>query len=77
MTALEAAVEGGDPLLGSLSLPCDLVFDPLKTNPRFYALMRRIGARVCPAAARWPITLPQKYAAATGERRGILRHPQR
>ncbi|MEP6989940.1 MAG: protein kinase [bacterium] len=66
MTALEAAVDHGDPLLASLSLPCELMFDPLKANARFDVLMRRIGAHACPASGRWPIHAPPGRAASAG-----------
>jgi serine/threonine protein kinase/tetratricopeptide (TPR) repeat protein len=58
MTALEQAVAHGDPVFGTVSIPCNLLFDPLKSNPRFNVLMRRMGARACPATGKWPINPP-------------------
>jgi len=37
-----------------LSLPCDPLFDPLKSEPRFGQLLNRAGMFVCP-----PAPLPQ------------------
>jgi serine/threonine-protein kinase len=55
MTELDRSVAAREPLAGVLSLSCDPLFNPLKANPRFGALMRRIGATACPPAGRWPI----------------------
>jgi serine/threonine protein kinase/Flp pilus assembly protein TadD len=55
MASLERGVTAREPLFGILSLPCDPLLDPLKSNPRFEALMRGIGARACPATGKWPI----------------------
>ncbi|MDQ2665899.1 MAG: tetratricopeptide repeat-containing serine/threonine-protein kinase [Gemmatimonadota bacterium] len=62
MTALEQAVTHGDPVFGTVSIPCNLLFDPLKANPRFDALMRRMGAHACPATGTWPIKPPRARA---------------
>ncbi len=55
MTSLERSVEAREPLLWVKSLPCDPLFDPLKADPRFGALMARIGARSCAPDVHWPI----------------------
>ncbi|AHG92423.1 protein kinase (plasmid) [Gemmatirosa kalamazoonensis] len=55
MTALERSVAAKESLAGLVSLPCDPMFDSLKSDARFDALMRRVGARACPATAKWPI----------------------
>jgi len=55
MMALERGVAAREPLFGVLTLACDPLLDPLKSNPRFTALMQRLGARACPATTRWPI----------------------
>jgi hypothetical protein len=55
MTSLERAVEAREQYLGILSIPCDPLFDPLKRDPRFGALLHRIGAVACPARLKWPI----------------------
>jgi serine/threonine-protein kinase len=55
MTALERGVAAKESLFGVLSLPCDPLLNPLKSSPRFTALMQRLGARTCPATVKWPI----------------------
>jgi serine/threonine-protein kinase len=56
MTALERGWADRQPLFYITSLPCDPLFDPLKKDPRFTALMSRIGARICAATMKWPVT---------------------
>ena len=56
MTALERGIANREPLYGVFSIPCDPLYDPLKSNPRFAALMQRLGARVCPPTGKWPVT---------------------
>jgi eukaryotic-like serine/threonine-protein kinase len=60
MTYLERAVANREAELGPLSLPCDPLFDPLKSNPRFVVVMERIGARACPSRTQWPIAPPPR-----------------
>jgi eukaryotic-like serine/threonine-protein kinase len=60
MAAFEQGVKDRDPLFSNISLPCDPLFDPLKSNPRFAVVMRRIGAHACPAGP-WPIA-PRRRA---------------
>jgi hypothetical protein len=55
MTALERGGVERDQLTSAMSIPCDPLLDPLKSNPRFALLMQRIGARACPATVKWPI----------------------
>jgi serine/threonine-protein kinase len=55
MTALEQGVAAREALFGIPSIPCDPLFDPLKSSPRFAALMQRLGAHACPAQGKWPI----------------------
>jgi serine/threonine-protein kinase len=55
MGALERGVADREPLFGIGSIPCDPLFDPLKSDRRFGALMQRLGARACPASGKWPI----------------------
>ena len=55
MAAVERGVAAREPLFGIVSIPCDQLFDPLKSNARFAALMRRLGVQTCPAAGVWPI----------------------
>jgi serine/threonine-protein kinase len=56
MVDLERAVEAREPLFLTFWVNCDPMFDALKKDPRFGALMKRVGVDVCPAAGRWPIT---------------------
>lgn len=63
MTALERGVKAREPLVGLMSIPCDPLLDPLKSSPRFAALMRRLGAQSCPATGRWPIARRTGHAA--------------
>ena len=37
---------------------CNPVYESLKTEPRFLALMERFGIGVCPPRARWPVPAP-------------------
>jgi tetratricopeptide (TPR) repeat protein len=60
MIALERGVAERDQQLAAVSMPCDPLFDPLKANPRFAALMQRIGARACPATVNWPAMIPPR-----------------
>ena len=55
MTALERGVANKEPLFGIISIPCDPLFNPLKSDPRFLSLMRRLEARACPPSVKWPI----------------------
>jgi len=60
MTALERGVAEREPLFGIPSIPCDPIFDPLKSNPRFEQLMRRLEVRTCAATTKWPIAKPPR-----------------
>ncbi len=60
MTYLERAVANREAELGPVSIPCDPLFDPLKSNPRFAALMQRLGAHACSPKNRWPIVQPPR-----------------
>ncbi|HVT39059.1 MAG TPA: hypothetical protein VHE78_08435, partial [Gemmatimonadaceae bacterium] len=53
--AIERGIEQREPLFQEITIPCEPLLDPLKANPRFEALMRRLGAKTCPASGRWPI----------------------
>jgi serine/threonine-protein kinase len=60
MGALERGVADREPLFGIPSIPCDPLFDPLKSDRRFGVLMQRLGARACPASGKWPIAPPPR-----------------
>jgi serine/threonine-protein kinase len=60
MIALEAGVEQREPILLTMNVACDPVFDYLKTNPRFGALMARYGIKPCPAKNIWPMPKPPR-----------------
>ncbi|HEX8945809.1 MAG TPA: protein kinase [Gemmatimonadaceae bacterium] len=60
MTALERGIADHEPLFGVPSIPCDPLFDPLKSDRRFEALMQRLSARACPAFGNWPIGAPPR-----------------
>ena len=65
MTEVERGVRRGEQLFGLYSIPCDPVFDPLKSDRRFGAVMGRVGARACPPTFKWPIAPPPHGLAAT------------
>lgn len=62
MTALEHGVASREPLFGIVSIPCDPIFDALKSNPRFSVVMQRLEARACPVRVKWPIGRPNSPA---------------
>ena len=51
MTALDRAVLKKEPLLGTVYHSRDPLFNPLKADPRFGALMQRLGATCAPLQA--------------------------
>jgi tetratricopeptide (TPR) repeat protein len=54
ITELERGVAAREPLIGLISLPCDPRFVRLRDNPRFGALVTRLGATACPVTLPWP-----------------------
>jgi len=64
MTDMERGIAEHETQFGVASLPCDGLFDPLKSQPRYQQLMRRLGLRVCPATGKWPIGAPPRPRAA-------------
>jgi serine/threonine-protein kinase len=55
MRALERGWAERQPLFYITSIPCDPIFDPLKNDQRFNALMQKLKVRTCTPFARWPI----------------------
>ena len=55
MSALERGMAAHEPLLELPTISCDPLFDPLKTDRRYIALVQRLGERMCPASGKWPI----------------------
>ncbi len=53
--AMEAGVEAREPGFIIAPLTCEPVFDRLKTNARYLALLKRFGLTPCPPLPRWPI----------------------
>lgn len=68
MTALERSIASQEPALGLVSLACDPRFDPLKREPRFLALLRRLGATPCPGRFPWPLATTPASAARPAPR---------
>ena len=60
MTALERGVAAHEPYFGVYSIPCDPLFDPLKSNARYQRIMERLEARPCPSRYKWPIGPPPR-----------------
>jgi serine/threonine-protein kinase len=58
LTYLERAFAQRSYTAFSSSPGCDPMLDILKKEPRYIALMRSAGIRVCPVRARWPIGRP-------------------
>jgi serine/threonine-protein kinase len=54
--AAEQGVHAHEALFGLVELGCDPSYDPLKTRPRYVALMKEIGVVICPSVRPWPIT---------------------
>ena len=55
VVAMERGVRAGEPWFNAIGLSCEPIFSPLRTRPRFVALMRELGAAICPPLERWPI----------------------
>ena len=41
-----------------IALNCDPGLDPVKSEPRFIAIVQRFGSQICPATTPWPIQPP-------------------
>ena len=59
MIATEQGVHAKEAMFNLVWLSCDPMFAILHARPAFAALMREMGATMCPANARWPIA-PRK-----------------
>ena len=59
MKATELGVRAREPFFNSIWLSCDPMFEILHARAAFVALMRELGATMCPANSRWPIA-PRK-----------------
>jgi len=55
LAATERGVRAKEPLFNTIWLSCEPIFSPLRTRPRFIALIRELGATMCPPEERWPI----------------------
>ena len=55
MLATERGVRAREPQFVPAWLSCEPIFSPLRTHPRFVALMHELGATICPPSERWPI----------------------
>jgi serine/threonine-protein kinase len=55
VTFVERGFAGREPLFLFVSAACDPMFDLIKSEPRFQALLERYGMRACPPFAKWPI----------------------
>jgi serine/threonine-protein kinase len=66
MTDMERGIAEHETQFGVPSLPCDGIFDPLKSQPRYQRLMRRLGLRACRATGNWPIGAPPRLRTDAG-----------
>ncbi len=55
LDALERMVHARSFFAASFTLGCDPVFSILKSEPRFIALVKDAGQRICPGLINWPI----------------------
>ncbi|HZK79373.1 MAG TPA: hypothetical protein VFC35_10715, partial [Gemmatimonadaceae bacterium] len=55
LAALESAARSRSYNLVSAALGCDPVYSPLKSEPRFIAVMKQFGQGMCTESVRWPI----------------------
>jgi serine/threonine-protein kinase len=59
MADLRKSVQANEPLYTFTDVSCDPLFDALKTDRRFSALMASKGATVCPVRWKWPVGKPR------------------
>ena len=55
LLATERGVRAKEPQFLTVGLSCEPMLSPLRTRPRFVALVRELGATMCPPLERWPI----------------------
>ena len=55
LAAIERGVRAREPLFTTIWLACEPMFAPLRTRPRFVALIKDLGATMCQIDERWPI----------------------
>ena len=55
LDALERAVRARSFYATATAFGCDPTFGPLKSEPRFLAVVKALGQGMCPATAKWPI----------------------
>jgi serine/threonine-protein kinase len=55
VAATERGVRAREPLFNTVWLACEPVFARLRSRPRFVALIKELGARMCAPDDRWPI----------------------
>ena len=52
LAALERAFAARSPLITEFSVPCDPIYDGIRDDPRFRAMIERAGMRRCTATTR-------------------------
>ena len=55
LASVERGVRAHEPLWNSIWIACEPMFAPLRTQPRFLALIKELGATMCAPDDRWPI----------------------
>ena len=55
LASVERGVRAHEPLWNSIWIACEPMFAPLRTQPRFVALIKELGATMCAPDERWPI----------------------
>ena len=58
LAAAERSIRAREPLFSWEYVACDPMYDPLKSKPRFVAMLIELGATPCTPASGWPISPP-------------------